>query len=153
MKLTQSQKDLKQVTEELQFKEREASQSMRMNVKERDDLVKSYNMACEENSRQKVDIETLYKEKVGLVSQLQKMDQELGYQNLRIEEMGKKEQSYLKELQGQERQINQLVEELQEAKFMLKEAAEAKQNVLSEAEHSRQVKLLKKIAFVYIGIN
>jgi len=136
---SQAQGNLKQVTEELQIREREANQALRAAELEREDIIRSYKMVCEANERQKTDLNALANENKELHARLQEMDQELCGMDLQLQTMAQNEQKYIAEIQMQERQIGQMAQELENAQIVVNEAENTKRMILSEAENHKQV--------------
>jgi chromosome segregation ATPase len=136
---SQAQVNLKQVTEELQIREREASQALRAAELEREDIIRSYKMVCETNERQKIDIDGLANENKELHARLQEMNQDLCGMDLQLQTMAQNEQKYIAEIQMQERQIGQMAQELENAQIVVNEAENTKRMIMSEAENHKQV--------------
>jgi len=139
VKLNQSQRELKEITEGLQFKEQEAHKSLIAQEEERNDIMDSYKVVCDANERQKFELEALANENRNLDLKVQEMSELIKAHIVKIQRLEQGEQRYLAELKMQERQINQLVKELEDAQAIIREGDQARQAALNEAEYSHKV--------------
>lgn len=139
MRLNQAREGLKKMNDDLQQKEKGAQQTLRASELERDDILHSYKMVCEENERLNENANMLANENKEMIAKLQEYEKELYARGMRIQGLEQNEKKYIADIQGMERQINNLTKELEKAAGAMQENEEIKQSMLGDIENAKQV--------------
>jgi chromosome segregation ATPase len=139
VRVTEARDQLQKASEELQHQGKGAQQTLRAAELEREDILHSYKTVCEENERLHENLGLIANENKELVARLQELEKELYGRAIQLQGAEHSEHKHRAEVQALERQVTNLVKELERAQGAVHESEGTKQAILEDMENAKQV--------------